>query len=248
MKDFAGKVALVTGGSRGIGRAVCAELSRRGARVIIGFATNEEAAAEVGRSIRDAGGDGSVLQFDVASTAACAQAVGAIEASHGRLDILVNNAGITSDGLLARAKDADWERTIDTNLRGPFALMRAACRPMMKQRSGSIVNVASVIGEMGNAGQAIYAASKAGLLGLTKSIARELGSRNIRVNCVTPGFISTDMTSALGEATQSKLERQIALGRVGKAEEVAAAVAFLASDAASYITGAVLKVNGGFYM
>jgi 3-oxoacyl-[acyl-carrier protein] reductase len=166
----------------------------------------------------------------------------------GRLDVLVNNAGVAIDGLLMRFKDEDWDKTLDTNLKGAFSLMRAVSRPMMKQKGGAIVNVSSIVGEMGNAGQAAYSASKAGLIGLTKSVARELASRNIRVNCVTPGFITTDMTAGLTQELKDKMSSAIPLARIGNAEEVAHAVAFLASDSASYITGEVVKVNGGMDM
>lgn len=248
MGDFDGKVALVTGGSRGIGRAIAVELGRRGATVVLSYAGNEAAAAETVKKITDAGGKAKAIRFDVADTGACAKAVDEVVKEFGRLDVLVNNAGVAIDGLLVRFKDEDWDRTLDTNLKGAFALMRAASRPMMKQKGGAIVNVSSVVGEMGNAGQAAYAASKAGLIGLTKSVARELASRNIRVNCVTPGFITTDMTAGLDAGLKEKMIAAIPLSRIGNAEEVAAAVAFLASDAASYITGEVLKVNGGMYM
>lgn len=248
MGDFDDKVALVTGGSRGIGRAIAVELGKRGATVVLSYAGNEAAAAETVKTITDAGGKAKAIRFDVADTGACAKAVDDVVKEFGRLDVLVNNAGVAIDGLLMRFKDEDWDKTLDTNLKGAFALMRAVSRPMMKQKGGAIVNLSSVVGEMGNAGQAAYAASKAGLIGLTKSIARELASRNIRVNCVTPGFITTDMTAALNAELKEKMAAAIPLSRIGNAEEVAAAVAFLASDAASYITGEVLKVNGGMYM
>ncbi len=248
MQDFLNKVALVTGGSRGIGRAISIELARRGANVVLSYAGNEAAAAQTVKAIVDAGGKAKAIRFDVADSEACSAAVDGVVKEMGRLDVLVNNAGVAIDGLLMRFKDDDWDKTLDTNLKGAFMLMRAVSRPMMKQKGGAIVNVSSIVGEMGNAGQAAYAASKAGLLGLTKSIARELASRNIRVNAVTPGFITTDMTSALSPELKEKMSATIPLSRIGNAEEVAAAVAFLASDAASYITGEVLKVNGGMYM
>lgn len=248
MGDFTGKVALVTGGSRGIGRAICLELGRRGATVVLSYAGNEAAATETVQALTAAGAKAQAIKFDVADTAACAAAVEQVVKEHGHLDVLVNNAGVAIDGLLMRFKDDDWDRTLDTNLKGAFALMRAASRPMMKQRQGAIVNVSSIVGEIGNAGQAAYAASKAGLIGLTKSVAKELASRLVRVNCVTPGFITTDMTAGLNAELKEKMTEAIPLGRIGNADEVATAVAFLASDAASYITGEVLKVNGGMYM
>jgi 3-oxoacyl-[acyl-carrier protein] reductase len=248
MSDFTNKIALVTGGSRGIGRAICVELSRRGATVILSYAGNEVAAAETVKLLTDAGGKAKALRFDVADSKACSAAVEEIIKEFGRLDVLVNNAGVAIDGLIMRFKDEDWDKTLDTNLKGAFSLIRAVSRPMMKQKGGAIVNLSSVVGEMGNGGQAAYAASKAGLIGLTKSVARELSSRNIRVNCVSPGFITTDMTAGLSPELKEKMTEAIPLARIGNAEEVAAAVAFLCSDAASYITGEVLKVNGGMYM
>lgn len=248
MGDFDGKVALVTGGSRGIGRAIAVELGRRGATVVLSYAGNEAAAAEAVAAVEGAGGKAQAVRFDVADTQACAKAVEDVVKGFGRLDVLVNNAGVAIDGLVMRFKDEDWDKTLDTNLKGAFALMRAAARPMMRQKGGAIVNLSSVVGEMGNAGQAAYAASKAGLIGLTRSVARELASRNVRVNCVTPGFIATDMTAKLNDEAKARLTGAIPLERMGDAHEVAAAVAFLASDAASYITGEVLRVNGGMYM
>ncbi|MHB8878898.1 MAG: 3-oxoacyl-[acyl-carrier-protein] reductase [Myxococcaceae bacterium] len=248
MNDFAGKVVLVTGGSRGIGRACAVAFARRGATVVFSYAGNEAAAAETLKLIEAAGAKGQAVKLDIADTKACQAAFEALHKEHGRLDVLVNNAGVAVDGLVMRFKDEDWDRTLDTNLRGAFALIRAAARPMMKQKGGAIVNLTSVVGEMGNAGQAAYAASKAGLIGLTKAVARELSSRNIRVNAVSPGFIATDMTAAIPEAARTALLTAIPLERLGTAEEVAAAVVFLASDAAAYITGEVLKVNGGMYM
>jgi len=248
MGDFSGQVALVTGGSRGIGRAICLELGKRGATVVLSYAGNEAAASETVQALNALGAKAQSLKFDVADTAACSAAVEQVIKEHGRLDVLVNNAGVAIDGLVMRLKDDDWDRTLDTNLKGAFALIRAVSRPMMKQRGGAIINVASVVGEMGNAGQAAYAASKAGLIGLTKSVARELASRKVRVNCVTPGFITTDMTASLTPELKEQMTAAIPLARIGSPDEVAAAVAFLASDAASYITGEVLKVNGGMYM
>lgn len=248
MKDFEGKVALVTGGSRGIGRAIALELGRRGATVAFSYMGNEAAAAETGKLLSEVGAKSKAVRFDVADAQACTAAVDGLVKELGRLDVLVNNAGVAIDGLLMRFKDDDWDKTLDTNLKGPFALMRAACRPMMKQRSGAVVNVSSIIGEAGNAGQAAYAASKAGMIGLTKSVAKELASRNIRVNAVTPGYIETDMTSGIAPELKEKMLGAIPLARLGSADEVAKCVAFLASDAASYITGEVLKVNGGMYM
>jgi 3-oxoacyl-[acyl-carrier protein] reductase len=243
-----GKVALVTGGSRGIGRACAVALAKAGAKVVISYAGNEVAAQETLGLLQAAGVAGESVKFDVADSAACQAAVDGIVKAHGRLDVLVNNAGIAVDGLIMRFKDEDWDRTLDTNLKGAFALIRAASRPMMKQRGGSIVNVSSIVGEMGNGGQAAYAASKAGLIGLTKAVAKELASRNIRVNAVSPGFIGTDMTHGLSEENKAKMLEAIPLARLGSAEEVANAVLFLSSDASSYITGEVLKVNGGMYM
>jgi len=243
--NFSGKVVLVTGGSRGIGRACAVAFAHAGATVVLTYAGNDAAAEE---AVRLAGERARAVKFDVADTAACAACVEDVVQTHGRLDILVNNAGLAVDGLLVRVKDEDWDRQLDTNLKGAFALARAAARPMMKQRFGAIINLVSVVGEMGNAGQAAYAASKAGLIGLTKALAHELASRHIRVNAVSPGFIETDMTSKVSADMRTRLLAAIPLGRLGTADEVAACVLFLASDAASYITGEVLKVNGGMYM
>ncbi len=248
MSSFSGKVVLVTGGSRGIGRACAVAFAKRKATVVISYVGNEEAANETLKLIEQASGKGKAMRFDVADTASCAQAVEEIVKEHGRLDVLVNNAGVAIDGLVMRLKDEDWDKTLDTNLKGAFALIRAASRPMMKQKGGAIVNLTSVVGEMGNAGQAAYAASKAGLIGLTKSVARELASRNIRVNAVSPGFIDTDMTARLPEEAKKKMLDAVPMSRLGSADDVANAVVFLASDEAAYITGEVLKVNGGMYM
>ena len=245
MSDFSKKTVLVTGGSRGIGRACAVAFAERGAQVVIGYAGNEAAANETLALLRT---EGRALRFDVADAAACARAVDSVLEEFGRLDVLVNNAGLAVDGLVLRTKEDDWDRQIDTNLKGAFALIRAAARPMMKQRGGAIVNLTSIVGETGSAGQAAYSASKAGLIGLTKSVARELASRNIRVNAVSPGFIDTDMTARISGETRAKMVEQIPLSRLGAASEIAHAVVFLASDEASYITGEVLRVNGGMYM
>jgi 3-oxoacyl-[acyl-carrier protein] reductase len=247
--DFKGKTALVTGASRGIGRAVAVALAKGGASVALNYAGNAAAAEEALKLVVAAGAPKAKLyRFDVADPAACNAAVEAVIADLGGLDILVNNAGIAIDQLVMRLKDEDWNRSLQVNLTGTFNLIRAAARPMMKARKGAIVNLTSVVGEMGNAGQAAYAAAKAGQIGLTKSVARELASRNIRVNAVAPGFIDTDMTQALPEATRQKLKEAIPLARLGSADDVANAVAFLASEEAAYVTGEVLRVNGGMYM
>jgi len=247
--DFKGKTALVTGGSRGIGRAIVIALARGGASVAINYAGNEAAANEALRLAQEAGAPKAKLyRFDVSDSSACTAAIEAVVADLGGLNVLVNNAGIALDQLVMRQKDEDWNRTLQVNLSSNFFLVRAAARPMMKARGGAIVNLTSVVGEMGNAGQAAYAAAKAGQIGLTKAVARELASRNIRVNAVAPGFIDTDMTAALPEAARTKLIEQIPLARLGTADDVANAVAFLASDLASYVTGAVVRVNGGMYM
>ena len=249
MFDFEGKVALVTGASRGIGRAVAVTLARGGASVALNYAGNEAAAAEALRLVREGGAPRAGLhRFDVADPAACAAAVEAIVGEWGGLHILVNNAGIALDQLVLRIKDEDWTRQLQVNLTGAFNLTRAAARPMVKQRSGAIVNLTSVVGEMGNPGQAAYAASKAGLIGLTKAVARELASRNVRVNAVAPGYVDTDMTQGLPEGARARLLEAIPLARMGSAQDVADAVAYLASEKASYVTGEVLRVNGGMYM
>ncbi|AKU91244.1 3-oxoacyl-[acyl-carrier-protein] reductase [Vulgatibacter incomptus] len=248
MFDFKGKVALVTGGSRGIGRAISVALAKGGATVVINYAGNEAAALETCGLVEAAGGKAEAKRFDVADSAACQQAIDETVKAHGGLHVLVNNAGIAIDGLLLRLKDDDLDRQLAVNLKSAFYLSRAAARPMMKQRTGSIVNLTSVVGEMGNGGQTAYAATKAGLIGFTKSFARELASRGVRANLVSPGFIDTDMTRDLPEDVRAKMLEAIPLGRLGSAEEVASAVAFLASDASSYVTGEVLRVNGGMYM
>ena len=236
-----GKVALVTGASRGIGRAIALELAKQGARVV-GTATTAEGAS----SISQAGLTGKLL--NVKDAAQSDALVAAVQKELGDILILVNNAAVTRDNLALRMKDADWDEVMETNLRPVFRLSRAVMRGMMKARWGRIINITSVVGASGNAGQANYAAAKAGVVGMAKSLARELGSRNITVNCVAPGFIDTDMTRALSEEQKSALLAQIPLGRLGRPEDVATAVAFLASPAAAYVTGTVQHVNGGMYL
>ncbi len=240
------QVALVTGASRGIGRAIASALALAGYRVI-GTATTEAGAAGITQALAAyAGCKGMVL--NVTDGAALDAAIDSISKEHGGLHVLVNNAGITRDGLSMRMKDDDWDAVHDTNLKAVFRACRAATKPMMKQRYGRLINVTSVVGALGNAGQANYAAAKAGVAGLTRSLARELGSRNITVNCIAPGFIDTDMTQGLPEAAKTALLAQIPLGRLGRAEEIAHAVVFLASPQAAYITGTELHVNGGMHM
>ena len=246
MTESASKgVALVTGASRGIGRAIALALANEGWRVI-GTATTESGAAGITEALAAHGGRGIAL--NVTDAAASQAAVDDIVAREGGLHVLVNNAGITRDTLSMRMKDDDWDAVLDTNLKAVFRLARAVTKPMMKQRCGRIINITSVVGASGNAGQANYAAAKAGVAGLTRSLARELGSRGITVNCVAPGFIATDMTEVLPEAQKAALLAQIPLGRLGTPEEIAHAVAFLASPLAGYITGAELHVNGGMFM
>ena len=240
------RVALVTGASRGIGRAIALQLARQG-MTVIGTATTEAGAAAISEALSAFPGCSGVC-LNVTDAAAVDRTIDALLAAHGALHVLVNNAGITRDTLSMRMKDADWDAVIDTNLTAVFRLSRAVIRPMVKQRHGRIINITSVVGASGNAGQANYAAAKAGVAGMTRSLARELGSRNITVNCVAPGFIATDMTDALPAAQKEALLTQIPLGRLGHVDDVAAAVAFLASDAAGYITGNELHVNGGMYM
>jgi 3-oxoacyl-[acyl-carrier protein] reductase len=248
MGNLVGKVALVTGGSRGIGRAICIALAKNGAKVFVNYSSSSAAADETVRLCKEAGSEAEAIGFDVGSSGAVDQAIDLIKEKAGRLDILVNNAGISIDGLFVRLKDEDWDKTLAVNLNGAFYCSRAAGKIMMKARSGRIINVSSVVGEMGNAGQVPYVSSKAGLIGMTKAIAKELASRNVTVNAITPGFIETDMTGSLGENMRETMLAGIPLGRIGKPEEVANLVAFLAADEASYITGQVIGINGGLYM
>ena len=242
------QVALVTGASRGIGRTVAGLLARAGAYVVVNFVHNGAGAEETVRMIADAGGGAEAAQFDVADAAAVSSAVSGLIERLGRCDILVNNAGMTVDGLVLRLKATDWDQVMAVNLRGTFNCTKAAARSMLRAHYGRIVNMTSIIGSMGNAGQAAYAAAKAGIVGFTKSMAREVASRNITVNAVAPGFIETEMTAGLPESTRAEYVKLIPVGRLGTADEVADAVAFLARPESGYITGQVLGVNGGLYM
>jgi len=242
-----GQIALVTGASRGIGQACALELGRQGAAVI-GTATSESGAQAISQYLADNQIKGVGIKLNVNDTAEIDQAMTSIRAQFGEVSILVNNAGITRDNLLMRMKDAEWDDIMETNLKSVFRMSQTVLKAMMKARQGRIISIASVVGSMGNAGQTNYAAAKAGIMGFSKSLAREIGSRNITVNCVAPGFIDTDMTRALGDAQREALVGHIPLGRLGNVEDIAAAVAFLASPKAAYITGVTLHVNGGMYM
>jgi 3-oxoacyl-[acyl-carrier protein] reductase len=246
--DLAGKIAIVTGGSRGIGRAASIALAEAGARVLVNYRSNEEAASETLRLLEEAGGQGELLGFDVSDPDSVEAAIKGAVTRHGRIDILVNNAGISIDQLLLRVSVKDLETTWATNVNGAVFCAKACIRPMMKNRWGRIINVSSVVAESGNAGQVVYSASKAALLGVTRTLAREYASRGITVNAVSPGFIETDMTADLPDAARQAIVDQTPLGRIGSPEEVAAAVVFLASDEASYITGQVVRVNGGMHV
>ena len=243
--ELDGRVALVTGGSRGIGRAIALELARAGAQVVFTYVSNPEAAAETEKAIAEAGGRGRAQRCDVADHEALEALVAQVLLEHGRLDIAVNNAGIARDQLILRMKPEDFDAVIATNLRGSWSVCRAALKPMVKQRWGRIINLSSVVAQMGNPGQSNYAASKGGVEALTRSLAREVGSRSITVNAVAPGFIDTDMTRDLPDAAKKALVERIPLGRLGSAEDVARVVRFLCSDAAGYVTGQVIHVNGG---
>jgi len=246
-KTLESEIALVTGASRGIGRAIALALASQGAKVVAS-ARNAEALDNLVEEIKGQGGEATAVVGDVAVDTDASRLIDQAVAAYGHLDILVNNAGITRDGLLLRMKSEDWDAVLDTNLKGSFLCIRAAAKVMSKQRSGRIINISSVVGEMGNAGQANYCASKAGLLGLTKSVARELARRNVTVNAITPGFIVTDMTDDMTDKAREAMTEQIPLGRLGEVDDIANAVIFLASDPSSYITGQVLGVNGGMYM
>ncbi|NJD34961.1 MAG: 3-oxoacyl-ACP reductase FabG [Betaproteobacteria bacterium] len=247
MPDLKGQIALVTGATRGLGRAIALELGARGATVI-GTATTEAGAADIQKALDAASLTGWGATANVTEVAACEALIGEIEKKYGAVSILVNNAGITRDNLAMRMKDDEWDLVIETNLKAVFRLSKLVMRGMMKARYGRIINITSVVGEAGNPGQANYAAAKAGVAGMSRALAQELGSRNITVNCVAPGFIDTDMTRALPDAQRDALLGKIPLGRLGHPDEIAATVAFLASKRAGYITGTTLNVNGGMYM
>ena len=248
MTDSVKRTILVTGGSRGIGRGICLAFAHPDNHIFFNYSSARDAAAETEQLVADAGGTATGLQVNVASEKEVSEFVKRALDETGRIDVLVNNAGITRDGLLVRMKEADWEDVLNINLKGTFLCIKAVTKPMMKQRYGRIINVSSVVGVSGNPGQANYVASKAGIIGLTKGVAKELASRNITANVVAPGYIETDMTADLPDKAKEAMVGQIPLGRAGTAEDIAAAVVFLASDQASYITGQTLHVSGGMYM
>jgi 3-oxoacyl-[acyl-carrier protein] reductase len=245
MFDLSGRIAVVTGASRGIGRAIAARLASQGA--VVCAAARGENARDATKAILGAGGRAEAFSVDVTDAASVGALVAAVVERHGRVDILVNNAGIARDQLMLRMKREDWDAVLDTNLTAAFTCVQAVLKAMVRQRAGRIINIGSVVGQMGNAGQANYAASKAGLIGFSKALAREVASRNVTVNVVAPGLIETDMTKGLTDRSQTDWSAQIPVGRIGSPDDVAAAVCFLASDEASYITGQVLAVNGGLY-
>jgi 3-oxoacyl-[acyl-carrier protein] reductase len=242
-----GRVALVTGGSRGIGRAISTAIAKAGAHVLVNYARGEAAARETCDAIVQAGGKADPIGFDVADAAATAEAIGRVAKERGRLDIVVSNAGIAIDGLLLRLKEDDLDKQLAVNLKGAIAVAKAAITPMMRARFGRLIFVSSVVGEMGNPGQTAYAATKAALLGVTKTLAKEYASRSVTVNAITPGFIETDMTAGLPEAAKKVMLEATPLGRIGKPEDVAAAAVYLASEEAGFVTGQILRVNGGLY-
>jgi len=248
MVDADKKTILVTGGSRGIGRAICLAFAGAGTQIYFNYASATEAAAETERLAAAAGGTAFGMQVNVATEKEVTEFVGRAVAETGRIDVLVNNAGITRDGLIVRMKEADWNDVLDTNLKGAFNCTKAVSKTMIKQRSGRIINVSSIVGVSGNPGQANYVASKAGIIGLAKAVAKELAPRNITVNVVAPGFIETDMTASFDDKVKELMLSQIPLGRAGTSEDVAAVVKFLASDDAAYVTGQVIHVSGGMYM
>jgi len=248
MADDVNRTILVTGGSRGIGRGICSAFARAGDRIYFNYSSATAAAAETETLVADAGGQATGIQVNVAAEKEVAEFVRRVLDETGRIDVLVNNAGITRDGLIVRMKETDWDDVLNINLKGTFNCIKAVTKTMMKQRSGRIINVSSVVGASGNPGQANYVASKAGIIGLTKGVAKELASRGITANVVAPGYVDTDMTTSLSDKAKEMMIGQIPLGRVGTAEDIAAAVVFLASDQAAYITGQVIHVNGGMYM
>jgi 3-oxoacyl-[acyl-carrier protein] reductase len=248
MPDSDKRIVWVTGGSRGIGRAICLAFAKADTHVYFNYSSASDAAAETEKRVAAAGGTATGLRVNVASEKEVFDFVGRIVEESGRIDVLVNNAAITRDGLIVRMKESDWDDVLDTNLKGAFNCIKAVAKPMIKQRSGRIINVSSVVGVSGNPGQANYVASKAGVIGLAKAVAKELASRGITVNAVAPGYIETDMTASLAEKAKEAMVAMIPLGRAGKSEDVAAVVAFLASDEAGYITGQVIHVSGGMYM
>ncbi|HMO01378.1 MAG TPA: 3-oxoacyl-[acyl-carrier-protein] reductase [Oligoflexia bacterium] len=252
MPIFSGQTVLVTGGSRGIGRAISVAFAKEGAYVYVNYSSSADAAAETVKLCLDAGGEAQAIGFDVSDSGSVSAAFEKIESERsevgGRLNILVNNAGINKDALLIRITDDQWSSTLNTNLSGAFYCSRAAARAMIKARAGRIINISSVVAEMGNPGQAPYVASKAGLIGLTKSMAKELAGRGITVNCITPGYIDTDMTAKLSDQQKQALQEHIPIGRIGAPQDITGLVMFLAGESASYITGQVIGVNGGLYM
>lgn len=248
MFDLSGKVALITGASRGIGKEIALKMASLGAKIALNYAHNENAAEEVAKSIRDMGKEARIYRFDIANADEVDKACETIRNDFQGLDILVNNAGVAIDGLLLRLKEEDLDKQIDINLKGAFHCSRAVAKYMIKNRCGRIINISSIVGLTGNAGQSVYCATKAGLIGFTKALALELAGRNVLVNAVAPGFIETDMTKNILEKGSEEIMKKIPLGRAGRAEEVAMAVVYLASNEASYVTGQVLSVNGGMYL